>query len=298
MTRILVTGGRGLLGAAAAGHLAADGHELVATQRRPPCGESKIRWVQADLTRAEALDGLPGFDAIVHTAAVLPSSHTSSDREAEVNRQIDENVFSAAQRWEAAVVFTSSVATYGSGMAPAAGHGELDPLRPPGAYAAEKAWAEDHGHEQAARTGRPFTALRVSAPYGPRQRSVNVLRRFVERAARGEPLLYWGSGSRGQDFVHAEDVARACAAALRSAGGTFNIASGTTVTMRELAELVARAAGMPPSAVQAAGRPDVGEEERVAYCISRAREELGWEPRISLSEGVAAWLARIRDERG
>lgn len=297
MTRILVTGGRGLLGAAAASHLAAGGHELVATQRGESARENGLQWVQADLTRADALAGLPEFEAVVHTAAVLPRSHVSSDHEANLNRQIDENVFSAARRWEASVVFTSSVAIYGSGGAPAAGYTELGPLRPPGAYAAEKAWAEDYGRRQAADTGRPFTALRVSAPYGPGQRSMNVLRRFVERAARGEPLFYWGSGSRGQDYVHAGDVALACAAALSSAGGTFNIASGRTVTMRELAELVARAAGMPPAAVQPAGRPDAGEEERVAYCISRARQELHWEPTISLSDGVAAWLARVCDER-
>ena len=64
---------------------------------------------------------------------------------------------------------------------------------------------------------------------------MTVVRRFVERASRGEALLYWGSGARQQDFIHADDVAGACQAALEHQGGTFNVASGKTVTMRELA---------------------------------------------------------------
>jgi nucleoside-diphosphate-sugar epimerase len=69
------------------------------------------------------------------------------------------------------------------------------------------------------------------------------------------------------------------------------------VTMLALAEIVARAARLPASAVQAAGTPDAGEDKRVAYSIARARQALGWEPRISLTEGVSSWLARLRESQ-
>ena len=294
MTRILVTGGQGLLGGAVARRLAKAGMEVVATHRGGAGAPSEIEWFRADLTFPDALDGLEPVDAVVHTAAMLPRSHEESDAEAVGNRQIDEGIFEAARRWAASIVFTSSVAVYGSAVPPPAGLSERDPPRPVGAYAAEKVWAEERGRQIAAAEGTFFTSLRVSAPYGPEQRPMTVVRRFVERASRGEALLYWGSGARQQDFIHADDVAGACQAALEHQGGTFNVASGKTVTMRELAEIVARAARLPASAVQAAGTPDAGEGTRVAYSITRGRQALGYEPRVSLPDGVSSWLDRLR----
>jgi UDP-glucose 4-epimerase len=296
--RILVTGGQGLLGAAVAGRLAQAGVEVVATRRRTAKAASGIDWFDADLTRREALIGLQPFDSVVHTAAVLPRTHQNSDAEAAANRQIDEAVFVAAQRWHASIVFTSSVAVYGDALPPPDGLTEDERPQPVGAYAGEKVWAEARGRQLAATEGLHFTSLRVSAPYGPEQRSRTVLRTFVERAVRGETLEYWGSGARQQDFIHADDVAGACEAALGHEGGTFNVASGKAVNMRELAEIVARAADLPMRCVRAAGAPDAGEDRRVAYSIARSRKVLGWEPRISLAEGITAWVSRLREASG
>lgn len=294
-TRVLVTGGAGTLGSAAARRLAAAGLEVVATRRgADDRGEGEMEWLITDLTRPDALEGTGPFDIVVHAAAVLPRSHADSTAEATLNRQIDECVLAAAHVWAASVVFLSSTAVYGSVTAPPTGMGEDQPLRPPGAYAAQKVLTEEAGRRQGETTGRPFTALRISAPYAPGQRNRTVLCTFVERAARGEPLLYWGSGKRQQSFVHAEDVARACEAALRHPGGTFNITDSRAVSMRELAEIVARAGGLPLSAVRPSGQPDPGENVRVSYRIDRARELLGWEPAISLQQGVREWIKDLR----
>jgi UDP-glucose 4-epimerase len=301
MTRVLVTGGQGLLGGAVARCLQAAGNEVVATCRSVTSTADGMEWRQAvdwfpaELTRVDVLAGLEPCDAVIHTAAMLPRTLDGSEAEATNNRRIDEAVFKAAGRWGANLVYASSVAVYEGIVPPAGGLTEDQPLQPAGPYAAEKAWAEEVGQAQARATGHPFTALRISAPYGPRQRATTVLRIFVERASRSEPLLYWGHGARQQDFIHADDVARAFVAALGHPGGTFNVSSGASVTMRELAEIVASAAGLSPSAVQAAGRPDPGEEARVAYRIDRAREVLGWEPAIALPDGVGAWLEYLRE---
>jgi nucleoside-diphosphate-sugar epimerase len=291
--RFLVTGGLGLLGAAVARRLAGAGVDVVATHRGAPVAFGGIEWFGADLTRPDALADLQPFDAVVHTAAMLPRSHQSSDAEADANRRIDEGVFTAARRWHASIVFTSSVAVYGAAVPPPDGLSEGDAPQPIGAYAAEKVWAEEHGRQLAATDGLAFTSLRVSAPYGPGQRSRTVLRAFVESASRGEALEYWGSGLRQQDFIHADDVAGACEAALSHKGGVFNVASGKAITMRELAEIVARAARLPMHAVRPSGTPDTGENRRVAYSIARSRKTLGWQPRISLPAGVSAWLSRL-----
>jgi UDP-glucose 4-epimerase len=294
LERVLVTGAGGMLGGAIARRLSAAGLDVAATRRRPGAEMDGVRWITTDLARAGALADRGPFDAVVHAAAQIPRSHAESSSDAAVNREMDECVLEAARSWEAAVVYISSAAVYGAPTPPHGGIGEDQPLNPPGPYAEEKARAEEDGRRQAEATGRPFTALRVNAPYAPGQRSDTVLRKFVERASRGEPLLYWGSGAREQSFIHADDVAGACEAALAGDGGIFNITDSRVVTMRELGEIVARASGLPTSAVQPAGQPDPGEELRVGYSIERARELLGWQPMIPLEQGVAQWIAQVR----
>jgi len=293
--RLLVTGGGGLLGGAAARRLSEAGVDVVATRRTAGSTvEGDLDWLIADLTQPDALRDAGPFDVVVHAAALLPRSHADSDTAATANSQIDGVVLAAAQRWSAAVVYLSSTAVYGSTSAPPNGMGEDQPLRPPGAYAAQKARSEEAGRRQADSTGRPFTALRISAPYGPGQRNRTVLRAFVEQAVSGEPLRYWGHGTRQQSFVHARDVARACELAAGCDGGTFNIAGAHTVTMRELAEIVAVAGGLGLTAVQPSGELDPGEDVRVSYRIDRAREQLGWKPEISLQQGVTEWIRHLR----
>jgi UDP-glucose 4-epimerase len=269
--------------------------EVLATCRGPSAAFTGVEWLPADLTQRDALAHIEAVDAVVHSAAMLPQSHAKSDAEAEANRRIDEVVFAAAQRWGAGIVFISSVAVYGATSPPPEGISEDDAVRPIGAYAAEKVWAEECGRELAAAEGLAFTSLRVSAPYGPGQRSMTVMRRFIERAARGETLEYWGSGARQQDFIHADDVATACEAALSRNGGTYNVANGKAVTMRELAKTVAQAAALPAAQVRPAGMPDPGEDQLVAYSIALARSSLDWQPRIGLRQGIAAWMKQLSE---
>jgi UDP-glucose 4-epimerase len=295
MARVLVTGAGGTLGGAIARRFAASGLSVVATRRRTGDPITGVEWLTINLAEKDCLRGAGRFDAVVHAAAELPRSHADSASEAARNREIDELVLAAARDWGAAVVYISTTAVYGPVTPPRGGIDEDQPLAPPGPYAEQKAASEEAGRGLAEITGRPFTALRVNAPYAPTQRSATVLRAFVERAVRGEPLFYWGSGAREQSFIHADDVARACKAALAHRGGTFNIADSRAVSMRELGELVARASGLPLTAVQPAGKPDPGENLRVAYRIERARQVLGWSPAISLEQGVAEWVARVRE---
>ncbi len=289
-----MTGGAGLIGGMTVARLAATGADVTATRRGDGAGPPGVRWLTLDLREAETLRRAGPFELVLHAAAVLPTSHVDSETEAGLNRQIDESVFAAARAWQANVVYVSSTAVYGSSVS-SDGISEDQPLDPPGPYATAKAASEQAGAAASAANGRPFAALRVSSPYAPTQRSMTVLRRFAERAVGGETLEYWGSGRRRQNFVHARDVARACESALRSeASGAFNVTADRAVSMRELAEIVAEAAGRPLSAVRAAGRPDPGEEAFIDYCNERARERLGWRPEITLEEGVHEWIEALR----
>jgi dTDP-L-rhamnose 4-epimerase len=148
--------------------------------------------------------------------------------------------------------------------------------------------------------GVPTTALRFFNVYGPRQALSNpytgVLAIFASRLLNGNPPLVNEDGRQRRDFVAVSDVARACRLALesdRAAGEVLNVGSGRSVSVLEIADLLATALG---SEVQ----PEITNSARagdIRHCfaeISRARELLGFEPQVALEEGIAElveWLA-------
>src|SRR5690348_16217882 len=101
MTRMLVTGGAGMLGSAIASHFATSGGAVVATQRAATGSLEAVEWITADLTERHALDDVGPFDVIVHAAAEIPHSHADSAAVATANRAIDECILATAARWEA-----------------------------------------------------------------------------------------------------------------------------------------------------------------------------------------------------
>ncbi len=146
----------------------------------------------------------------------------------------------------------------------------------------------------------PTVALRFFNVYGPRQALSNpytgVLAIFASRFLNGRPPLLFEDGHQQRDFVHVRDVATACRLALEvdaAAGQVFNIGSGRAVTIREIAERMARVLGrdLPP---QITGQYRVGDVRHCTADITRARQVLGYEPRVDLDAGLrelSAWLA-------
>ena len=286
MTHVLVTGAAGLLGGAVCRALEARGARFTALGHNvePPFPSTR----RADLTQPGALDGIDDVDAVVHAAAALPPSFEAGAEAAAVNRSIDGNVLLAAERFGARVVYASGAALYAPGSGAALD--ECAPLEPRGPYLAQKAESERRGAAWSARTGLPFTALRVSAPYGLGQRARTVIQVFIERAVAGDDLEYFGSGGREQDFTWADDAAQAFVRALEGPPGSYNVASGSPVSIRALAALVAEVAGLGDAAVRPAGRPDPQEGALARYDVTAARDRLGWTPSTTLRRGVESLL--------
>ncbi len=123
-----------------------------------------------------------------------------------------------------------------------------------------------------------------------------MLRIFIERALADEPLRYHGSGGRRQDFAHADDIALAMRAAIeRRADGTFDIATGEPITMRELAKLVVSSIPGCTSPIVASGQPDPQECATALFGTERAAAVLDWRAQIPLAVGIADWVNRLRE---
>ena len=286
--RVVVTGAAGLIGGEVLGALTGADFETIAVtwdgSAAVPLGAAKA--VSLDLRRQESAGFLLALepDAIVHAAAVVPQAHTGT--EASVaggeNRIIDDLVLEVVASTGCFLVYVSSTSVYGCVSTRCT---ESSPIHPRGPYSEEKRRSE----ERVLGLGFTGTVLRVSAPYGRRQRNLTVLHKFIGQALRGDDLVYYGTGGREQNFTAVEDVSSAIVAALQvGVGGLFNIAGGEPITMRELAALVIQTVGSRGSQVRAAGIDDPEEDCRAQIAIEKAARELRWEPRIPLQVGIGA----------
>jgi dTDP-L-rhamnose 4-epimerase len=148
--------------------------------------------------------------------------------------------------------------------------------------------------------GFPVSALRFFNVYGPRQALSNpytgVLAIFASRLLNGKPPLIFEDGKQRRDFVSVHDVARACLAALEapaSLSGSYNIGSGTSMSIAEVAAQLGTALGMPGISAQITGEHRVGDVRHCFADVSKARRELGYVPEVSFEAGLrelAVWL--------
>jgi dTDP-L-rhamnose 4-epimerase len=148
--------------------------------------------------------------------------------------------------------------------------------------------------------GIPTVALRFFNVYGPRQALSNpytgVLAIFAARLLNGRPPLVNEDGRQRRDFVSVHDVARACRLAMTTeagVSGVFNIGSGVSHSVREIAELVAAALGRPDIPPEITGKFRVGDIRHCFADITRARQTLGYRPQVALEGGLqelAGWL--------
>jgi dTDP-L-rhamnose 4-epimerase len=145
-------------------------------------------------------------------------------------------------------------------------------------------------------------ALRFFNVYGPRQALSNpytgVLAIFGSRYLNDKPPLIFEDGLQRRDFVHVSDVARGCRLAMErdaAVGEVFNIGSGESFTVRQIADEMGRAMGKEHLEPKVTGEYRVGDIRHCFADISKAREQLGYEPQMSFERGLddlAEWMTR------
>jgi dTDP-L-rhamnose 4-epimerase len=148
--------------------------------------------------------------------------------------------------------------------------------------------------------GIPTVALRFFNVFGTRQSLSNpytgVLAIFASRILNGNAPMIFEDGLQKRDFVHVYDVAQACRLALeaeRAAGNVFNVGSGQAYTICEIATRIANVLGREDLRPEITGQYRVGDIRHCFADITRAREILGYEPSVSLEDGMvelAGWL--------
>lgn len=179
---------------------------------------------------------------------------------------------------------------------------EGKPLDPTSIYALTKADQEKMVLQIGAAYGIPSVALRFFNIYGPRQALSNpytgVAAIFSARLLNGQPPLIFEDGGQRRDFVSVHDIVQALLLAANeeaAAGKAFNVGSGRGVSVREVADTLARVLGSDVQA-QVTGKYRVGDIRHCFGDISLAREVLGYEPRVTFEQGMEELVAWLREQ--
>jgi UDP-glucose 4-epimerase len=199
-------------------------------------------------------------------------------------------------------VFASSAAVYGTVLNPPAT--ETDFCAPGSPYGASKLSVENYMHAYHSSYGLETVALRYFNVYGSRQRANDeysgVIPLFARQVLGSVTPTIYGDGMQTRDFVHVRDVAAANLLAMDSdtaPGQVFNVATGRQVTILGLLEALAAAAGSGPVTpkFEAARRGDL----RVGSAsVDKARQFLGFKPKVSFEDGLSDVLGYIREKPG
>ncbi|RPE13230.1 NAD(P)-dependent oxidoreductase [Chitinophaga lutea] len=283
---VLITGGTGLIGAAISNCISNDCN-LSSIVRTVPLTSENIRFIQADLSLPKFIETYKNIrpDVVIHCAANIPSGANTDDEIYSLNCRIDENVISLCKTTNSALIYFSSTIVYGY-QGNEMGISENHPTKTPSLYAKQKLESEG-----LIATHIPqHLILRVNAPYGRYMRQRSVMNIFADRAINNEDLFYHGNGERMQDFTNVEDIGRWIRSLIKTrtfTSGVFNISSGAPVTMKKLASLIVHQVENCKSRIIPSGSPDPQEAYKASYDISKAKKILGWNPQISLYQGLS-----------
>ena len=302
-SRVLVTGGAGLIGSHIADNLAEEGaREIVVldnfTRGRRRNLESaatrgNVRIVEGDIRDINLLRQLmEGIDIVFHEAAVRITQCAEDPRLA--HDVLATGTFNVLEAAVAAgvkrVVAASSASIYGQAEVfptPETHHAYHNRT----IYGAIKAYGEGMLRSFHEMYGLDYVALRYFNVYGPRMDAfgvyTEVMIRWMERLSKGEPCLILGDPSQTMDFVFVEDVARANILAAKSGvtDDVLNIASGVETSLGELAAALGRVMGTDCAPEYGPTRKVNPVSKRLAD-VSRAERLLGFKTRVPLEEGL------------
>jgi UDP-glucose 4-epimerase len=289
---VLITGGAGFIGSRLAATLADDTEVRVlddfstGSARAVPDG---VTLVEGDVRDRETVaDSMAGVDVAFHEAA-NPSVERSVEAPVESHsRNVagTVNVLEAARDEGARVVTASSTAIYGAPESvPVAEDAEPTPSSP---YGLEKLTVDRYTRLYNELYGVPTVALRYFNVYGPGQTGAysGVIDVFLERARADEPITVQGDGEQTRDFVHVDDVVRAniAAATTEAVGEAFNVATGESVTITDLAETIRELTGADSPIEHVDARP--GDIRHSRADVSKAERLLDFSAEIDLEEGL------------
>jgi UDP-glucose 4-epimerase len=305
----LVVGGSGFIGTHLVGRLIVDGHMVRLYDRNPSrflAVPWEVEYVEGELGNHGLIrEAVKGMEVVYHLVSTTLPKTSNDDPIYDVRSNLVDTLGMLETCVEAGVrkvIFASSGGTvYGPPeTTPIA---EDHPTNPISSYGITKLTVEKYLNLFRHLHGLDYAALRISNPYGPYQNPAGqqgAIGVFLQRIYTGQPITIWGDGEVVRDYLYVSDLVDALvlAAGTETRDRVLNIGSGRGVSLNQLVELMTLVVGEKPTVeYQPARSLDVPVS---VLGIERAREELGWEPRVELSDGIARawdWVRSVSESR-
>jgi UDP-glucose 4-epimerase len=300
VSRVLVTGGAGFIGSHLVNKLLLEGYEVTVlddlssgTTANLNLKGAKLHFLKGDIRNIDAVKkALKNVKVVFHLAAIIDVAFSIKEPLLVNNVNVggslnvlNESVKHNVEKF----IFASSCAVYGEPFkVPIDEEHPTNPLSP---YAASKIAVEKYCEVFGKAYGLETICIRFFNVYGPRQEGGSygsVIIHFINRLKEGKPPIIFGDGSQTRDFVYVDDVVDALLKAMNlkgSVGEKINIGSGRETSIRELAEVLIQKFGLKNMKPIHAGSRSYDVKRSWAK-IEKARRLLGYEPHVSLEDGL------------
>lgn len=306
MTRILVTGGAGAIGSNLVRTLISEGHDVfvlddLSSGRRSLLPEN-AEFIEGSVVNLKDLDRAFDHepDLVVHMAALFANQNSVDHpvKDLEVNGKGTALVLESCVRANVRkVVNISSSCVYGTKELMTEEDRNFDPDTP---YAFTKLLGERYCKFWAHENGLDTLSLRLFNSYGPNEypgKYRNVIPNFISKAIAGEPLTITGTGEETRDFTFVSDTVSGITRALfaqTQPGDIFNIGSGQSTRIIDIAEMINKLAGNS-APIEFQPRRSWDHVLHRRGDISKAKRIIGYQPRVGIEDGLQAVFEWVRD---
>ena len=306
--RILVTGGAGFLGSHLCDRLLADGHDVICVDNlftgtkhniAHLLGNPNFEFIRHDVTFPLFVE----VDEIYNLACPASPIHYQHDpiqtTKTSVHGAI--NMLGLAKRLKARILQASTSEVYGDPEVHPQTEdywGRVNPIGPRSCYDEGKRCAETLFFDYRRQLGLSIKVARIFNTYGPRMHHNDgrVVSNFIVQALAGEPITLYGDGEQSRSFCYADDLIDGLVRMMDSpeeVAGPVNLGNPVEFTMRQLAEMVVAKTGSASELVYAPLPVDDPRQRQPD--IGKARELLGWEPKVALADGLDRTIAYFRE---
>ena len=307
MTQVLVTGGAGFLGSHLCDRLIARGDEVLCVDNFYTGGKGNVRHLMGnknfELMRHDVTFPLyVEVDRIFNLACPASPVHYQHDPVQTTKTSVHGaiNMLGLAKRLKARILQASTSEVYGDpAMHPQREEywGNVNPIGPRSCYDEGKRCAETLFFDYWRQHQLAIKVIRIFNTYGPRMQPDDgrVVSNFIVQALKGEPITLYGDGLQTRSFCYVDDLIDGMMRLMdsdKSITGPINVGNPVEFTMRELAELVVAITGSK-STIAFRPLPQDDPKQRRPD-ISQAQAKLGWEPKVSLADGLKETVAYFR----
>lgn len=316
--RVLITGAAGFLGSHLSDRLLGDGHEVVGMDNfitgNPNnlahiAGHDRFMFIRHDVSNFIFVPGK--IDAVMHFAS--PASPNASSPLGYVNLPIQtmkagalgtHNTLGVARAHGARFLLASTSEIYGNPLEhpqKESYYGHVNPIGTRSVYDEAKRFAEALTMAYHRFHGLDTAIVRIFNTYGPRMHldDGRVVPNFLQQALKGEPLTVYGDGSQTRSFCYVDDLVDGILRLLYSSEhDPVNIGNPTETTILEFADTINRVTLNQAGTVFKPMQRGTGDPQRRQPDITRARQILNWEPKVSLEDGLQKTIPYFRQKLG